>query len=302
MAVVMALRTFPPGTPLAVLQVWVGHTWGALVSDPLTQSFAPPFKAMFTECQALRNQQEALELEVERAEGAMVYTDRPIDGLLKKVEKLLLVEVGHDHKAREYVYVFQKRPLNKITRPVHGAELEFAAGAVGRIKELPFAPVSALAPELEKLVAAGQKTVADHKAAKAALDSFLTVGPAQQFTDKVNAQSHLTHGELGEMAHQSGSGLPKSFADSFFLHEHKEGVDAPTVESLTAKIADLTKQLAAAQAELAELNAEAAQKVAEEQRQAELEKEISQGQQAIDGKQKELDELQSRKSKSKKKK
>ena len=146
---------------------------------------------------------------------------------------------------------------------------------IDKLKQLPFASIAALAPELEGLVTAAKKTVSDVEAAQLALQTFRTIGVRKQFIDKCNAQNKTTRGVLDEMPHKPGAQLPTTFADDFFIHDSREEPEDPTIESVTADIADLKQQLAEAEALLVELQAAAKQAAEEEKQDAELEAQIA---------------------------
>jgi hypothetical protein len=86
-------------------------------------------------------------------------------------------------------------------------------------------------------------------------------GALRAFVEKTNATRKAVCGALAKLPHEQ-AGLPPGFASQFFRRgpASENGPErAPTIEEVTARLAELTEETAENQARLAELEAKAAE-------------------------------------------
>jgi septal ring factor EnvC (AmiA/AmiB activator) len=130
-------------------------------------------------------------------------------------------------------------------------------------------------------VDAADKAVKTRDALAAQCTFFREIGNRKKLFDKVNAVRNLTYAALAKMPHDH-VGLPRSFADLFFLHD-SSGDDKPaTIDSIDQELASLEKQVAEKQeqrkglvAELEILAQEEAQEAAKQAAIAALQEETA---------------------------
>ena len=225
----------------------------------------------------------SLEYNLSDAAARMVYADVVLNGLVKKLDSLLLMLTGKNRGAALYTMYFGAQRPFEVAAGILGPQLETMRGWVPLLKAASEPVLNTLGDEIKAAVDAADAAVSAKMAAENALLMFKATGDRAKMVADYNALRKGTYGELGKIKHQHPE-LPNDFADSFFRHEGKRAEDKLSVEQLQAKIESLAGQQAVLekkrQALLDKQKAEADAKVALEQQQA-----------AIEAKKKEMEEL-----------
>jgi len=118
--------------------------------------------------------------------------------------------------------------------------------------------LAALAPELEASIKAADATLALMQELSQKLKELRSDGALRALVEKTNATRKAVCGALAKLPHEQ-AGLPPDFASQFFRRGPGNSPErAPTIEELTARVAELAEESAEKQAQIAELEAKAA--------------------------------------------
>jgi hypothetical protein len=250
-----------------------------LRAHALTLALAQPFTDLYkNEWIPLRDAEDQLVVDQMRAQAQALFAARALDQVVTELEKVHYLAVGKDVNHPNFAFFFGKKRAYEIRQLGLANKLEAVSGWVDAVNDSPFTSVKALGAKLADRINAGASARDALEAATEALRQFRTIGPRKAFTDKFNALRKSTVGKLAEMPHSMpGEGLPKSFADWFFVPSRKappQPSSADIAEEMAAREAQFKADMEDLQQRMNEAlgreKAEAEQDASEAQRLADL--------------------------------
>ena len=149
--------------------------------------------------------------------------------------------------------------MSRFKRPVLGTELEAMRAWIPLLTNNKHPSLAALAPELEASIKAADATLAVAQELSQKLKELRSDGARLALVEKTNATRKAVCGALATLPHQQ-PGLPGDFASQFFRRGpgNENGPErAPTIDEVTARLAELAEETAEKQVLLAELQAKA---------------------------------------------
>ncbi|MFT3767436.1 MAG: hypothetical protein QM820_18440 [Minicystis sp.] len=254
----MSSRTLNPKSALPYFLSHVLYTSSRLKANPLTAGYAPPFQALRDEWKVIQTQDVDIIEALAIAQALVDEADDGLDDFASRLSKAVLVITKDDKQSPLYLHFFGKKTLSELCRPTLAGQLDTMRGWIPSLQKSPYPSLQALAPELEQLVVAADAADAARDGARQRNREFRDVGARRQFVDKLNAARKQLFGELAKLPFTNPA-LPSDFAERFFRSEAGyEEPEAPTVASVTSRIAEMEKALQAEKDLLAQLQGEAA--------------------------------------------
>ncbi|HZF55586.1 MAG TPA: hypothetical protein VE093_43530 [Polyangiaceae bacterium] len=262
----MNVRTLTPRTTLSALRSEVVYSLARLKAHPLAASHAPEFEGLRSQCDTVLTTENTLRDGLAEAEAAIDMRDEVLDDLADRLSAAILAITKNDREHPLYTLYFGNKPLSRFKRPVLGAELEATRAWIPLLTNNKHPSLAALAQELKDAIEAADTTLALAQEHAQKLKEFRSDGALHALVEKTNATRKAACGALAKLPHEQ-TGLPSDFASQFFRRGPSSENDpepAPTIEDVTARLAELAKETAEQQALLAELEAQAAEAAAEE--------------------------------------
>jgi hypothetical protein len=286
----MAARHIDSRAPLILQLTETAGTAGRCLAMPLTTALAAPFIELYqNDFPLVRAREAQLVVDAQLAEGLAWYADIALADMIDKVDKALLLAVGKNRKNPHYADLFGQKLPHEIRRASLERKLEIVERWVEPVTKSPFKRVAALGPELEERVTTARAAYEACKASTAKLEQFQTFGEGAAFTAKLNGCRKAAMGQLGEMPYKfPGEGLPKNFADWFFLPVRERKRKEPR------SLETIAKEITATKEALAELEQERAEAIAKIQAEAEAKRREEEEEAEIAAAEKDAEEAQAR--------
>jgi len=257
----MNVRTLTPRTTLSALRTEIVYSLARLKAHPLAAPHVPAFEALRSECDTVLTTENALRDGLAEAEAAIDMRDQALDDCADRLSAAILAITKNDREHPLYTLYFGGKPLHRFKRPVLGAELAATRAWLPLLTNNKHPSLAALAPELESAINAADATLAVAQELSQKLKELRRDGARLALVEKTNATRKAACGALAKLPHEQ-PGLPSDFASQFFRRGPSSESDpepAPTIEELTARLAELAEETAEKQARLAELKAQAAE-------------------------------------------
>lgn len=255
----MNVRTLTPRTTLSALRAEIVYSLARLKAHPLGAPHAPAFEALRSECDAVLATENALRDGLAEAEAAIDLCDDALDDGADRLDAAILAITKNNRAHPLHTLYFGDKPLSRFKRPVLGAELQAMRAWIPLLTNNKHPALSALAPELAGSIKAADATVALAQELSQKLKELRSDGALRALIEKTNATRKAVCGALAKLPHEQ-VGLPPDFASQFFRRgpASEDGPErAPTIEEVTARLAELAEETAEKQALLAELQAKA---------------------------------------------
>jgi hypothetical protein len=251
----MAARTLKHRSAMLTLLPHIVFSISQLKAHPLGAPHAPPFEALNTEGRQMLLQELELIERMTQTQANVVSVDFRIDSFASRLSKGILIITADDRTSGLYTHYFEK-PLSELIRPTLNGQLEIMRGWQLSLSKSPHAALSAMAPELQALIAEADAAVAARDEARQANREFRDVGARRQWVNRLNATRKEVYGALARLPHEHPD-LPSNFANRFFMTEpdRADETEADTEEGLQAQAAELREALAGVEARIAELQA-----------------------------------------------
>ncbi len=256
----MNVRTLTPRTTLSALRNEVVYSLARLKAHPLAAPHAPEFEDLRNECDAVLTVENALRDGLAEAEAAIDMHDEALDDCADRLSAAILAITKNDREHPLYTLYFGNKPLHRFKRPVLGSELEASRAWIPLLTNNKHPSLAALAPEIKDAIEAADTTLALAQEHAQKLKEFRRDGALHALVEKTNATRKAVCGALAKLPHEQ-PGLPSDFASQFFRHRpsSENGSEpVPTIEDVTARLAELAEETAEKEALLAELKATAA--------------------------------------------
>ena len=256
----MNVRTLTPRTSIPTLRGEIIYSLARLKAHPLAAPHVPEFEARRSECDAVFTTENTLRDSLAEAEAAVDMRDEALDDCADRLSAAILAITRNDRAHPLYTLYFGNKPLSRFKRPVLGAELEASRAWIPLLTNNKHPSLAALAPEVEAAVNAADATLALAQELSQKLKELRSDGARLALVEKTNATRKAVCGALAKLPHEL-PGLPSDFASQFFRHRpsSENGPEpVPTIEDVTARLAELEEETAEKQALLAELKATAA--------------------------------------------
>jgi hypothetical protein len=263
----MAIRNLGYLGSLTPLRGEIKYSLDQVTAHPLTAAHVPAFEALRDEWGVVSNEEVALRDKQSAVAAGMVWIKVTLSGLASDVSKSLLRLTEDDRTHPLYLAYFKKRALNEVKRLGFSDLTELVRGWILELKGSDVPDLSALGTEVEAAVDAADKAVKTRDALAAQCTFFREIGNRKKLFDKVNAVRNLTYAALAKMPHDN-VGLPRSFADLFFLHDAGSDDKPATLDSIDEELASLEKQVAEKQEQRKGLVAELESLAQEEAKEA----------------------------------
>ncbi|MCK6592684.1 MAG: hypothetical protein L6Q76_34440 [Polyangiaceae bacterium] len=257
----MNVRTLTPRTSLPVLRAEILYSLARLKAHPLTALYVPEFEALRNECNTVFTTENNLRDGLAETEAAIDMHDDALDEGADRLSAAILAITKNDREHPLYTLYFGNKPLSRFKRPILGAELEAMRAWIPLLTNNKHPSLAALAPELESAIKAADATLTLAQELSQKLKELRSDGALRALVEKTNATRKAVCGALAKLPHEQ-TGLPPDFASQFFRRgpaSDNSPERAPTIEEVTAKLAELAKETAENQALLAELQAKAAE-------------------------------------------
>jgi len=257
----MAVRTLKPRSAMLSLLPHPTFTISRLRTTPHGAPYVARFEELREEGRQVLLHELAYIEAITEAQARVVAIDIQLDGFASRLSKEILTITSDDRTNALYLHYFE-RPLGEVTRPVLNGQLETMKKWLISLPKSPYPALSAMAQELEALIAQADDAVTAREGARAQNREFRDVGERRQWVDRLNGARKEVHGALAKLPHED-PGLPSDFADQFFLSEpEREEAEPGSVEALRAEAEALRETLARVEARVAEAEAAEAQRKA----------------------------------------
>jgi hypothetical protein len=246
---------------LILLLKEIRYTLSLLAVHPLAAPYVPAFQPLREEWTTVQATELAHQEAISVAQAKVDAADYGLDDFAGRLSKAVLTITVDVRTHPLYLHFFGDKNLTDFRRPTLGEQFRAMGAWLSSLQGSEHESLKAMAPELEKLLAAADAAVKAKAAAKQQNKQFRDVGERKQFADKLNAVRKEVHGALAKLPHLH-PGLPPNFAAQFFRRETSdEDVEeqAATVESVTARIASLDEELTQEKALLDDLKRQEAE-------------------------------------------
>jgi hypothetical protein len=257
----MNVRTLTSRTTLPALRAEIVYSLARLKAHPLAAPHVPEFEALRSECDAVLATENALRDGLAEAEAAIDMRDDKLDEGADRLNAALLTITKNDRAHPLHTLYFGDRPLSRFKRPVLGIELEAMRAWIPLLTNNKHPSLAALAPEIEGAIKGADATLALAQELSQKLKELRSDGALRALVEKTNATRKAVCGALAKLPHEQ-AGLPSDFASRFFRRgpgSENDHERPPTIEEVTARLAELAEETAENQALLAELEAKAAE-------------------------------------------
>jgi hypothetical protein len=240
----MSVRNLSHTSALLALRGEIKHTLDQVAAHPLTAAHVPAYEGLRDDWGVVFNEELALRDKQSAVAAGMVWIKVTLHGLAGDVSKRLLRLTEDDRTHPLYVAYFKKKALNEFKRLGFSEQTEAMRGWIPELKASGVPALATLGTEIEAAVDTADKAVKSRDALAAQCTFFRETGNRKKLFDKVNAVRNLTFAALAKMPHDN-VGLPRNFADLFFLHESSSDErPAATLDAIDQELADLEKQVA----------------------------------------------------------
>lgn len=237
-----SLAVYPLNVAYRTLSADTTHIWVPLETNASTQSFAQGFSDLLDKIRDTSTKEDALALDVARAEGFIVAVDADVDVLVTNILARAVAAFGKSSKL--YLFLLDGRTEAEIRAPVLDDELDQVKTWVGPLKSCSDTVLQGYGATLEQKIAEAVQRIDDLEKAEQALDQFRKLGGRKDLVDGANALRASVYGSLNQLLNTpAGAGLPADFADRVFEYERaRRRRKAPTSKELEKMIADNEKE------------------------------------------------------------
>jgi hypothetical protein len=253
----MRLKTIPHWISQEALRAAILYPLTQCEAEPHAAAYIPTFQGLLVGWSDV----SAKKLEIEdkiavaqvRCDRANVRVNRVADRI--SAEIVLLTNGNREHTM--YTHFFGDKPISTFKKTKIDTKRKAVQGWPESLTKSAQPTLIALVPELTAAMNEADTAITSRESAKSEKRQFRNIGERKEFIDKVNATFKLVHGELGKLQHEV-LGLPNDFADRIFRPDASSSDDddgEPTIESVTARMAELDEEMKANQALLAQLQA-----------------------------------------------
>jgi hypothetical protein len=221
----MPAPQLPTTISLETIRSELIFTSAALAADEQAADLVPRADALLVTWKQIQDEQLARWDAQDRADAQVATADDHLDRLVFKVALVLEGATGKNRKDRRWSLYFEVPP-HKLIKPVLGDELETMKSWRTHLQQETLPGLVALAPELDAAIARAEAALVAKRQAKEANTSFRTARGLADFVDNVRIARDAIHADLAARQAKEGSGLERSWPDTFFRHRsRKENVD-----------------------------------------------------------------------------